>query len=583
MNLSARRFSSVPGIVLFTVALLATLTATDGAQARQGRRMVVNETDDGGGSGPTMMMFSMPDFFALREPDFAKKDVPTFTEQLLLSEPQTSHFGQMIDAYLAEFEKLCTEMLPQLPGQIMRLGGPVGGDEGGEIRPSGAIVVSPAMRAMPAGGGEADGTGDAELELDEMLSEMDTDMLGNRAIGVQVSIGGPGGGDDDGDGDGGASQNGGVSVSIAPGQGEDISDEDRKRLQEKAEKIAAQIRKQMEEREAAGEGGPGAGGPMFGEMDPEMMRQEHEAMELKAEEFRKAKAALRHQFVNDAQVHLAGSQIERWPNIERTLRRHKTLPTGRLSGERTDLVRVLKDMKLGEGEQQAVASLSEAYELAMENALLQRNTNLPEFEKQMDQAIKRGDDDKALTAVERATALRLAVRTVNEQFTDTIAAALPDAGASGFRADVLRRSYPNVYRKTSGQKNFDAAKKIENLDPKTLASIQQLETGYHAEIEGVNAQLKAAIDKHQPDEPRWPIEHMKAMREGTARPEGEVIHFNRGDNPIREAFTKRRELDMRYIKMIREMLTPEQQEQLPKPISKRAGEPIIIEMPVREP
>ena len=493
-------------------------------------------------------------------------------------------FDQMIEKYLADFEKLCQEMLPKMPGQVLRLGGgpdvEVAGGPGGEGEPQGDFMFAPAMgMAIPGGGGGEDG----EFDLDPMLSEMEGEFAGPMAIGMEIAVGGPAGEDDGGgggDGGGARARDGGVSIAIAPSSGEEMSEEDRQRLQEQAEKIAEKIRKDLEERAAAAENGDGGPPRMMPEFDPEKMQRDHEEMEAKAEEFRKAKAALRQKFVTESQTQLAGSQIERWPNLERTLRRHKTLPDGRLSGERTDLVRVLKDLKLGEGEQQAVASQSDAYELAMENALVQRNTNLPEFEKQMNEAMQKGDDDKALNALERATTLRLAVRTVNEQFADTIAAALPAEAAAAFRKAVLRKSYPNVYRKTFGQKNFDAAKKIENLDPKTLASINQLETGYHAELDGVNAQLKSTIDKHQPDEPRWPIEHMKAMRAGDAQPE-DGLPFNREKNPIRDAFTKRRELDQRYAKMIREMLTPEQQEALPKPLAKRVGEPIIIEMPMQ--
>jgi len=579
---SVRSMPVLPRIALLGVALIASFASVDQAQAQQGRRMIVNENDDGSGAGPVMMTFSMVDFFSLREPDFIKKDVPTFTEQLLLSEPQTSMFDQMIETYLADFEKLCEEMLPKMPGQMMRLGGGGGGGEvevaGGPAEAGdGPIMFAPAMGVALGGGGE-----EGEFDLDPMLSEMEGEFGGPMAVGLEIAVGGPA---DDGEGGGGGGaaegRDGGVSIALNAGNAEDMTEEDRQRLQEQAQKIAEQIRKQMEERAAAAENGEGGAPPMFAEFDPEKMQRDHAEMEAKAEAFGKAKAALRQKFVTEAQTQLAGSQIERWPNLERTLRRHKTLPKGRLSGERTDLVRVLKDLKLGQTEQQAVASQSEAYELAMENALVQRNTNLPEFEKQMDQAMQKGDDDKALTALERATALRLAVRTVNEQFTDTLAAAMPAEMATAFRKEVLRRSYPNVYRKTFGQKNFDAARKIENLDPKTLASIEQLETGYHAELDGVNAQLKAAIDKHQPDEPRWPIEHMKAMRAGDAQPE-DGLPFNREKNPIRDAFTKRRELDQRYAKMVREMLTPEQQEALPKPLAKRAGEPIIIQMPARE-
>jgi hypothetical protein len=71
------------------------------------------------------------------------------------------------------------------------------------------------------------------------------------------------------------------------------------------------------------------------------------------------------------------------------------------------------------------------------------------------------------------------------------------------------------------------------------------------------------------------IENLKAIKEGEP-PADAMLGDSGSKDPVREAFDRRRELDERYVKLVREMLPPDQAEQLPKQAKQRSAGPLII-------
>ena len=182
------------------------------------------------------------------------------------------------------------------------------------------------------------------------------------------------------------------------------------------------------------------------------------------------------------------------------------------------------------------------------------------------------DTEKALDIVDRATALRKAVRDVNERFGESIAQQLDDETAAAFRERIRVASYPNVYRTTPGLRAFEAARQLDGLPEETLLAILELEGQYRTELAGTNEEIRRTIDRHQPDQTRNAIAHMgEAM-------DGEGVDFGFGqdeDDPIEKAYDARRALERRYVKILKGMLTPEQAAALPEVKAKRS-QPFMI-------
>jgi hypothetical protein len=212
-----------------------------------------------------------------------------------------------------------------------------------------------------------------------------------------------------------------------------------------------------------------------------------------------------------------------------------------------------------------------AYELQLHEALVARNTFVREAQEKIDTAIEEGRFPVALTTADRASRLRVAVRGVNEQFTDTVAGRLGAHTGEAFRAHVLRQSYPRVYRTTRGQQAFGGAQGLEGLDEEVRSAVGALETTYAAELEAANERLRQAIHRHQPREARQMIERIQAMME-----DGEPMAIGDEDDPVRLAMRKRSQLDERYMKQLYAVLPPEQVQRMPKLPSEVRREPLII-------
>lgn len=533
------------------------------AQSQQHQMMFVDD-----GSGPKMLHVSMPDFHRLRTPDFLRTDLPIFAETLRLDEFQRLLVGVLLDTYLSEFNRLAGETLPAMPAGV-----------------AGAFHRAHEGAHDEAGPGLAAGEGglggiirEAFGGVDE-ISGLDIDIEGPAMIAVTIEARAGEGSDDMAGGDeqfevvtdpeaAGGDAVASVFISVEGADDIQLPEELRKKLEEKALELAEKIRERIRENEAAGLDG------LAGDISPtdriEESRLHFREISEKAKAFVRTKARLREEFVTQVLAQLSGEQLERWPSLDRTLTRHKKLPQGRLDGERTNILKVVEKLGLDEIEQEAISQQLYDYEVSLHDALISRDAYLNDAGEAVDKAMAGGDPDKALSVVDRGTAFRVAVRAVNEQFTDTIAARLRAPNDVRLPQMVRRASYPRVYRRTRAHKAFDAARALGGLDEETRTGIDELQEAYAEGLEEINERLRRTIHKHQPLKARRPFEHTKEIMSGRA------AVFNPGADPIRSAFRKRSEYDERFMKELYAMFTLEQVATLPKLPSQTRRQPIIV-------
>ncbi len=79
------------------------------------------------------------------------------------------------------------------------------------------------------------------------------------------------------------------------------------------------------------------------------------------------------------------------------------------------------------------------------------------------------------------------------------------------------------------------------------------------------------------------MEHLREMRENMGDGGSMMFSHEPPDDPVRQAYRKRRELDKRYLRQLTSLLGPEYQEMLPKASKRAPGEPVIVEFGTREP
>jgi hypothetical protein len=552
------------------VAAAATLALAGPAAAQSGntRMMVVDDSE----MGPMVVHFTGPDLRELAEPDYLLSDLPVFTERLRLDEPQTVSVRGMIDRYLEAFRVLSDEKLRAVDPMAYSMMNKDGNLE---------------WNADDHGHGQH-AMGDMGEAIAEAFDGVDVDFAAGEgqvmiAIEAGAGMGELAGGGGEGytedvdvtvDAGGAEGPVADVRIAVAGPDGAELPPEVREKLEAKLAELAEEMQEKLESGELD------TGGMLTGPEDAatrmENAQIRFEEMAARAAEFEAEKASLAKAFVAEVQASLEGTQIDHWPTLDRALVRTKTLPNGRLDGERTDLLEVLDQVTAdaapaGKGAEE-LADMEFLYELALHDALVRRNEFLEDADEKVNEAMQVGDTDKALSIIDRGAQRRVAVRSVNQQFTESFASVLDDETAEAFRERVREVSYPRVYRRNVGLRAFEKARQLPDLPEETLLRILDLESPYRAELEVLNERLRRVIDEHQPDETRRPLEQAAEAMRG----EGGMMSFGPSDDPIRAAFAQRRTLDERYMKLLYELLDEEQVASLPKLPSEQKRGPIMI-------
>ncbi len=522
------------------------------ALAQDGSSISIMRDDSG---ATRVRHISMPNLEALRTPDFTRKDVPIFTERLILSEPQADAISQRIDAYVEAFIALTKD--------LATVAGPQA-----EFAPAAEGENVPGRPGM-GGPGPMGGPGVAFDDLEAQLPP-------GSSVGVSMMIGmDDGGGDGDGEGGGGAAgavppqPSAQVEVGIETPNGEDVSPELLAKFQERANEMAKkmmeQVRAQQEARAAGAPAQAGDGGPAVLMTSPEDIEKHQAEMSAKIEEFLKAKAKLRATFVADAQSNLAPEQIERWPSLERALTRERSLPKGRISGESTDLEKVLAGQKLPESSMDALVAEIEAYELDLDAALKRRDAFLADANQGIDAAISSGDADKAISIAQKAADTRIAVRKVNQQHAKNIALKMAGEQGEAFHVAAMQAFYPRVYNPTRVQKMFLMIDELHGMPADAAAAVADMRKTYDSELVAMNDHIRQTIDREEPLERVRGLERLKRTMQGEeTSPHGEPS-ITLPDDPIRDAIDKRSDMDDRYLKTVASMLPAEMASGLPKP------------------
>ena len=589
------------GTLELPLALAIGASLASSALAQDSRRMIAVR-DDGGER--SVVNISMPDLAELREPDFTRQDMHTLDTMTKLSDPQRTIIFALHDAYLAAFSEalkaLGIAIEPQgfgpigeglaeqaAPGEEPQPGQPfafaIGGIDGDiaealrEAGVNGAVAIGVTVDMETGTGGMVVGVGgegesDAEADSDTDDGGEAPDAPADLVVIEQATS--EAGGEPDDDAPAGPAA---PRVAISLDAGEDVPDEIREQLEQFYQEVAEQAVAQIEAQQGQWNDENGAAFPMLmpgGAANFQDMQRRAAEMLEKADDLAREKKKLRDQFVSDVQAQLSFEQVALWPSYERKLTRDKNLPKARLDGERTDLLRLVDQLQLDEDARGDLHDVSYAYEIALNDALVRRNEFLAENRPKIDQLLNDGQGRRALGLVDRATELRVAVRSLNEQYVESFAQHLPADLVDSFKQAALRSFYPRVYRQTRAQRAFEKAAKVQGISPEIAMAVAELQNAYEIELKSMNESLRQSIREHQPDEARQSIAHMAQMIEGEEHGPPPMLA---GSDPVRAAFEKRSELDERFMKQLYSMFTDEQVANLPRlPSQVRAGQPIMF-------
>lgn len=278
--------------------------------------------------------------------------------------------------------------------------------------------------------------------------------------------------------------------------------------------------------------------------------------------WRVEKRAMYDKFLADLKSQLGPQQLERWPNFERALRRERLLSDGDLSGESTDLFSVVARMQLTPAEEEAVKQPLETYELMLDEALVNRETKMEQYEPELAEAMRSMNYDAGANTQDKIMALRILVRSANDSGIDLLAAALGDRGGE-FRMRALEAGYPDVFRPHPVMILMQQTRALPSITPEQAGQIDELMAEFSTACEDANMKLYDAVREDQPKAPR---KRVKAVADRKANGPGSAPNTPQGSNstdPIVKARVERESMGAPFRQRLMAILTDEQKGEMP--------------------
>lgn len=274
------------------------------------------------------------------------------------------------------------------------------------------------------------------------------------------------------------------------------------------------------------------------------------------EEWKAEKAKMKAQFLDDVKGQLSDAQLERWPRLERALRREKQLPQGRLSGEKTDLVVIMRQLDVPMDVRLEAKDAIAAYEGALDGALLARQTQQEASQPRIRKALTDNDHAGGLAELERIVAMRIAVRDVNDSNIETLAVAFGPEWGPRFRERALRDAYPLACRPGPLDPFVENVLAVPGLSEEQIAQVNALKTEFDASMADLQTRFITKIRSSEPDR------ETERVRLAADRNRG--VEVSKGEQePYKELISERdRRVDDTRNRIIA-LLTEEQQKAIP--------------------
>jgi Spy/CpxP family protein refolding chaperone len=280
------------------------------------------------------------------------------------------------------------------------------------------------------------------------------------------------------------------------------------------------------------------------------------------EDFRKRAEVLRTNFLNDLKSLLTREQEQRWPVLERELRRIKRIGRGKIAGESVDVARLTEDV-IGDSDMPVeVVEILNRYREDIDRALVSRDKYMSEEGKDFFEAVK-NDTDRATKLWKESLALRLTVRDINERSARQILEYLAPEQKTAFEKKMFEASYPMLLREAKVDTYLKDALGLESLTREQLAQLKELKTRRDQEV--LAWAKSAAVGWRRFEEEEKPDHLARALGEKTNDLSGNYYNGSwlDEDHPLVAARKSRFELDRTLRQKIDSILTPEQRAEVP--------------------
>ncbi len=272
------------------------------------------------------------------------------------------------------------------------------------------------------------------------------------------------------------------------------------------------------------------------------------------------------EFIANARAVLTPEQADRWPDLERALRRRDLLPRGEVSGERVDLFQVVARLELSEESRFAVEPLLADYAVQLDAALVWREQAASDDDDDAFRDVMRdyqsgvADANDLRRMARHLRTLRTRVRDVNIMFADQIRGAMTmEEEARAFEQAWKAAAFPRIYTETYAQRVLQAALAFEDLDPLAARDIEALAEVHANRLLQANQKIERLTVTEEPRAAERLVEAALAQRDRRRVSDD----FNRNSTLVRDAYAERESMEAETILALHRLLTEEQVRRLP--------------------
>lgn len=274
------------------------------------------------------------------------------------------------------------------------------------------------------------------------------------------------------------------------------------------------------------------------------------------EAWKAEKEAMKQRFLDDVKGQLSDAQLERWPSLERALRREKQLPQGRLSGEKTDLVIVMRQIDVPLDNRIEAKDAIAAYETALDLALMQRMKQQEVSQPRIRKSLTDNDPAAGLVELERIVAARIAVRDVTDAHIEALATAFGAEWGPKFRERAMRDAYPLACRTPPLDPFFENVFAIADLSAEQLAQINAIRSVFNDSMNALQARFVAKVREVEPER--------ETERARLAADQARNVNVSKGEQePYRDLLAERDRLIEDARKRVIAVLNEEQKAKIP--------------------
>ena len=275
------------------------------------------------------------------------------------------------------------------------------------------------------------------------------------------------------------------------------------------------------------------------------------------------KRELKRTLIDSIQGQLSPLQIQRWPSLERAMRREKELPQGNLPGESMNIFVAIQELSLSPSDQQSIEPTLLEYELAIDAALARRRETMDKYQDVLKDAMISKDTDSGLNALRKIGETRSEVCNLHMQAIEDLLPALPEDSAITFRQAVLANGFPTIYQETRVDRLLVAVRKLKDLTADQSDQIDAIELRYRDDLAIANSLLLEAYRVYGAEIPI--LEAKRAI----ARRNKEPVRVQKLPEEIISLQTTKDEMIEDYRRQINAVLNEEQAAIVPRSMGKR--------------